>query len=224
MRAERGYVLLMVLIVILIVTSLSALAIRQSLNDTRLAFATGKVNALFVAADAPFAMLGQPATQKTILADDGILSKLITHHQQKYSTQHFITQDQTDQNAAPEHAKQSIGFMCFEMAAGLANFHPSKLSLDTPSLRCLDGQVKLWWLLSATPDADDLSYAPSGVSLADIADLGVDESVSYRVTLYSLAESGANESCAIHPLQVKSCLEEAGISHQMLVQEYDYGY
>lgn len=216
MNVQRGYVLLMVMLVILIITSLSALAIRQSLTDGRLAFVTGKMNALFVMADRPLAQLNHPSVRQSIVANDGILPKLVQHHQR------LIYQDV----AVDEGVKtqQTIGVMCYDLAQGFANFHQSKLKLPPLGVRCAEDQVWLWWVLDEPFYSHDLSYMPSGVSVDDVlGDDMVQEVAPLHLTVYALAVVGMNkEPCDFHPLQIKACLEDDGISHQMLAQEYEY--
>lgn len=115
-RQEGGFVLMIVLVAVLLVVGISALAIRQSLNDTRLSFTTGKANELFVAADAPLAMLkdGQILT-----ADQGVLDKLISYHQN-----------------LPSDNNPVIARLCYDLVLGRGNFVPSRIAITPASITC----------------------------------------------------------------------------------------
>lgn len=223
MKVERGYVLLLVLVVVLVVMSLSAMAIRQSLTDGKLAFATGKTNSLFVMADTPLAQLNRSDVRQLMSADDGIIAKMMAWHEQNFDNQN--TNDANNFHAKSKSSPQTIGVLCYHLAAGLENFHQYKLSLNPSNARCGNGQVWLWLVLTDVPQLNDFAYLPSGVDIDDIADgKNIPTLKTYHLTIYSLAVARMDSPCASHPLQVKSCLEESGISHQMLVQEYQYGY
>lgn len=205
-RREGGFVLLIVLVAVLLVVGISALAIRQSLNDTRLSFTTGKANELFVSADAPLAMLkdGQILT-----VDQGMLDKLISYHQNLPSDDNLV-----------------IAHLCYDPALGRGNFVPSRMVIMPASMTCQDNQVLLWLSLRAdTGDADDFSHVPSGMPLDELQAVDDVDWTNYHLTVYVLAaERQIDGSCTAEPMQAKRCLMDEGIMHQMLVQEFYYGY
>lgn len=205
-RQEGGFVLLIVMVAVLLVVGISALAIRQSLNDARLSFTTGKANELFVAADAPLAMVkdGQILT-----VDQGMLDKLISYHQNLPSDDNLV-----------------IAHLCYDLALGRGNFVPSRMVIAPASMTCQDNQVLLWLSLRAdTGDADDFSHVPSGVPLDDLQMVDGVDLTNYHLTMHAFAaERQTGASCTGEPMQVKRCLTDEGVMHQMLVQEFYYGY
>lgn len=205
-RQEGGFVLLIVLVAVLLVVGISALAIRQSLNDARLSFATGKANELFVAADAPLAMVKDGWI---LTVDQGMLDKLISYHQNLPSDDNLV-----------------IAHLCYDLALGRGNFVPSRMVIAPASMTCQDNQVLLWLSLRAdTGDADDFSHVPSGVPLDDLQMVDGVDLTNYHLTMHAFAaERQTGASCTGEPMQVKRCLTDEGVMHQMLVQEFYYGY
>lgn len=205
-RQEGGFVLLIVLVAVLLVVGISALAIRQSLNDARLSFTTGKANELFVAADAPLAMVKDGWI---LTVDQGMLDKLISYHQNLPSDDNLV-----------------IAHLCYDLALGRGNFVPSRMVIAPASMTCQDNQVLLWLSLRAgTGDADDFSHVPSGVPLDDLQMVDGVDLTNYHLTMHAFAaERQIGASCTGEPMQVKRCLTDEGVMHQMLVQEFYYGY
>lgn len=205
-RQEGGFVLLIVLVAVLLVVGISALAIRQSLNDARLSFTTGKANELFVAADAPLAMVKDGWI---LTVDQGMLDKLISYHQNLPSDDNLV-----------------IAHLCYDLALGRGNFVPSRMVIAPASMTCQDNQVLLWLSLRAdTGDADDFSHVPSGVPLDDLQMVDGVDLTNYHLTMHAFAaERQTGASCTGEPMQVKRCLTDEGVMHQMLVQEFYYGY
>lgn len=205
-RQEGGFVLLIVLVAVLLVVGISALAIRQSLNDARLSFTTGKANELFVAADAPLAMVKDGWI---LTVDQGMLDKLISYHQNLPSDDNLV-----------------IAHLCYDLALGRGNFVPSRMVIAPASMTCQDNQVLLWLSLRAdTGDTDDFSHVPSGVPLDDLQMVDGVDLTNYHLTMHAFAaERQTGASCTGEPMQVKRCLTDEGVMHQMLVQEFYYGY
>lgn len=205
-RQEGGFVLLIVLVAVLLVVGISALAIRQSLNDARLSFTTVKANELFVAADAPLAMVKDGWI---LTVDQGMLDKLISYHQNLPSDDNLV-----------------IAHLCYDLALGRGNFVPSRMVIAPASMTCQDNQVLLWLSLRAdTGDADDFSHVPSGVPLDDLQMVDGVDLTNYHLTMHAFAaERQTGASCTGEPMQVKRCLTDEGVMHQMLVQEFYYGY
>lgn len=214
---QRGYVLMLVLVVVLVVAGLSAVAIRQSLTDVRFAFATGKVNELFVMADMPLTLLTQQSAINTITANDGVLNALIRHHQD-IGTHH-------DMSAGGEN--QTVAFACYDQALGVANFARSRFVIEGRA-SCDEGQVWLWLVLLQAGEQEDFSSFATGVPLdeatGDVQESGVMRLVNYRVRAYALAVDGRHTPCANYPMQAKTCLDDNAVIHQMLVREFDYAY
>lgn len=205
MRQQGGFVLLVVLVAVLLIISISAVAIHQSLNDARLAFATGKTNTLFVMADAPLARFkNSPLTKK-----QAILDKLIEHHK-------TLSADN----------KMTLAHLCYDKTLGMDNFVPSRMQIAPNQLDCPKDKVRLWlslWIDDA--DMDDFGQLVSGVALDEVAALNEIDWSNYHLRLTALAaEQALDGDCAREPLYAKSCLDDAGVAYQMLVQEFYYGY
>lgn len=213
---QRGYVLMLVLVVVLVVAGLSAVAIRQSLTDVRFAFATGKVNELFVMADMPLALLTQQSAINVIAANDGILNALIKHHQDTH-----VHHDAVDEE------RQTVAFVCYDQALGVANFARSRFVIEGRA-SCDEGQVWLWLVLLQAGEQGDFSSFATGVPLDEamggVQAGGVMRLVNYRVQAYALAFDGRHTPCANHPMRAKTCLDDNAVIHQMLVQEFEYAY
>ncbi|MDO4440858.1 MAG: hypothetical protein Q4B81_01590 [Moraxella sp.] len=192
MNAQKGYVLILVLVAVLLIAGLSTLAIRQSLTDVRHTFAKTTADELFVMADAPLSLLRKPAVKERLMQDGGIIDVLMTRH---YSMD--------NDNTTPRTSVQ----LCYDAGQGVDNFVSSGLAVAGRT-SCSHEQAWLW--LSVQPiqpsDAPSVTKEPSN---------------TYRIAVHSLATEQMT-GCLGTPETVMACLDKQGIAHQMLVQEYVY--
>lgn len=198
-QSERGYVLMLVLVVLLMAVSLSAVTIRQSLSDVKIVFSSAKMNALFVRADTPLVVLTQDAAINSMRMQGGIMDKLMTQSDNWHDAKDF---------------QSVVGFMCHDMTDDVGDLMSSALTIVTTSSatpKCSPQQAWLWFVLSK----DEMTQATHTESLE------IDPH-HYRLTIYSLAMDDADTVCAVQPMQVKMCLANDGITHQMLAQEFSY--
>lgn len=203
---EQGFVLLIVLVAVLLIISISALAIHQSLIDARLAFTTGKTNELFVAADTPLAILKDG---RILTSNQGILDKLILYHQN-----------------LPDETDAIIAHLCYDPVLGEGSLEASKMVIAPALLACQEGQVRLWLSLWADKmGVGDFSHLPSGVAVDDMQMKDGENILNYHLTIHSLATKRRLEGgCSRDPMYAKRCLRDGGVAHQMLVQEFYYGH
>lgn len=208
MNAQKGYVLILVLVAVLLISGLSALAIRQSMTDVRYAFAKTSVEELFVMADMPLMLLRQPSIKERLMSDGGIIDTLVAHHLNK-----------------GDFNQQTSAQLCYEPKRGVDNFASSGLMM-TGQISCTDGQVWLWLSVQSMDDEtvskDERQVANSKkiVSNNEQGFVKVPPD-AYRFTIHSLATKQATSCLGVYEM-VKACLNKQGVAHQVLVQEFIY--
>ena len=126
----------------------------------------------------------------------------------------------------PSDDNLMIAHLCYNPALGQGNFVSSRMAIAPTSMICQDNQVLLWLSLRTDAgDADDFSHVPSGVPLDALQAVNGIDFTNYHLTVHALAaERQIDASCTTEPMQAKRCLMDEGIMHQMLVQEFYYGY
>lgn len=157
MNTQKGYVLILVLVAVLLIVGLSTLAIRQSLTDVRHTFAKTTADELFVMADAPLSLLRKLAVKERLMQDGGIIDVLMTRH---YSMD--------NDNTMPRTSVQ----LCYDARQGVDNFVSSGLAVAGRT-SCSHEQAWLWLSVQSMQ--------------SDEQDLAKEISNTYRLTVHSLA-------------------------------------